>query len=122
MVSTFDEVCQQAVQTASFPVECSRVGRWWDKEAKIDVVGLNPQTNTLLLGECKWTNTPVGTSLLTDIEALEPDVRWNGSDRTVEYALFSRSGFTDELETLANERPDPHLYSPGELAAVFASD
>ena len=119
---TFEEVCQQAVQTASFPVECSRVGRWWYKEAEVDVVGLGPQTNTLLLGECKWTTTPVGTSLLTDLEDIESDVRWNGGDRTVEYALFSRSGFTDELETLASERTDLHLYTPEELAAVFASD
>ncbi len=118
---TFEHVCQQAVQSAAVPVDCSRVGRWWYKEAEIDVVGLNPQTNTLLLGECKWTNTPVGTSLLTDLEELEENVRWQGDDRTVEYALFSRSGFTDELETLVSERSDLYLYTPEELATIFVS-
>ncbi|MWV40027.1 ATP-binding protein [Natrialba sp. INN-245] len=102
---TFEHVCQQAVQSAAVPVDCSRVGRWWYKEAEIDVVGLNPQTNTLLLGECKWTNTPVGTSLLTDLEELEENVRWQGDDRTVEYALFSRSGFTDEVNSLGRGGP-----------------
>lgn len=119
---TFEQVCQQAVQTASFPIACSRVGRWWYKEAEIDVVGLDPQTNTLLLGECKWTNSPVGTDLLADLESLEQDVRWNGADRTVSYALFSRSGFTDELERLTDDRPDLYLYTPEELAAIFASE
>ncbi|NGM71438.1 ATP-binding protein [Natronolimnobius sp. AArcel1] len=118
---TFEIVCQQAVQTPAFPVDCSRVGRWWYKEEEIDVVGLDSQTNTLLLGECKWTTSAVGTSLLADLESLEEDVRWQGDDRTIAYTLFSRSGFTDELETLATERPDLYLYTPEELAAVFAS-
>jgi len=116
---TFEGVCQQAVQTASFPVDCSRVGRWWYKQAEIDVVGLDEQTNTLLLGECKWTTSRVGVGLLDDLEALTEDVRWNGTDRTVQYVLFSRSGFTDELRGVASDRSDLHLYTLADLAAVF---
>ncbi|AKU09824.1 ATP-binding protein [Haloferax gibbonsii] len=115
----FEEVCRQAVSTSSFPVSCSRVGRWWYGEEEIDVVGLNPQTNTLLLGECKWTNSPVGRSLLDAVEVTEPEVRWQGSDRDVEYALFSRSGFTDGLEDSAAERDDLHLFTPSDVMALF---
>ncbi|ELY33777.1 ATPase [Natrialba magadii ATCC 43099] len=110
----------QAVQQASFPVDCSRVGRWWYKEAEIDIVGLDPQTETLLLGECKWTTTPVGPSLLAALEALEEDVRWKGADRTVVYALFSHSGFSAELRQLADDRSDLSLYTPPDLATIFA--
>ena len=116
---TFESVCQQAVHSDSFPVACSRVGRWWYKEAEIDVVGLGPQTNTLLLGECKWTNNPVGLSLFGDLEALTEEVRWNGTDRTVQYVLFSRSGFTAELRRLADDRADLFLYSLSDLAEIF---
>jgi len=116
---TFETVCHQAVGRSAFPVTCDRVGRWWYDGDEIDVVGLNPQTDTLLLGECKWTTTPIGTDLLADLEALTPEVRWHTGDRTIEYALFSRSGFTDELETLGDERTDVHLFSLDELAAIF---
>ncbi|WP_342027583.1 DUF234 domain-containing protein [Haloferax larsenii] len=61
----------------SFPVPCSRVGRWWYSEEEIDVVWLNSQTNTHL-GECKRTNSPVSRSLLDKLEVTEPEVRWQG--------------------------------------------
>ena len=118
---TFETVCRQAVELAAAPVECSRVGRWWHEADEIDVVGLDPASETLLLGECNWTTSPVGPDLLADLEALEPAVRWRGSDRRVVYALFSRAGFADELITLANERADVFLYTPQDLDEAFRS-
>ena len=117
---TFESVCRQAVRTSSFPVTCSRVGRWWYGGEEIDIVGLNPQSETLLVGECKWTNTAVGTGLLTDLERLVPEVRWGSDERTVHYALFSRSGFTDEIEQHATNRQNLYLYTPKRLENVFA--
>ncbi|CQR52704.1 MULTISPECIES: ATP-binding protein [Haloferax] len=115
----FEEVCRQAARAPSFPVSSSRVGRWWYSEQEIDVVGLNPQAKSLFLGECKWTTSPVGRSLLDDLEATEPDVRWQGSDRDVAYGLFSRSGFTDELVERAAQREDVHLFTPSDVLALF---
>ena len=112
-------MCQQAVQTPAFPVSCSRVGRWWYSGEEIDVVGLNHHTDTLLLGECKWTSAPVGRAVFDDLTALASSVRWHGDDRNVRYALFSRAGFTDELQTVAYERPEVYLYGLTELAALF---
>lgn len=116
---TFESVCQQAVQTSAFPVSCSRVGRWWYGGEEIDVVGLNQHTDTLLLGECKWTSTPVGRAVFDDLTALEPDVRWHGDDRNVNYVIFSRAGFTDELQAVADERPDLSLYGLDDLGGLF---
>ena len=67
------------------------------------------------------TPSPVGPDLLADLEALEPAVRWRGSDRTVAYALFSRAGFTDTLSDLADERDDVSLYTPRDLDEAFRS-
>ncbi len=116
---TFEDVCRQAVRMSSFPVSCSRVGRWWYDGAEIDVVGLAPRTNILLLGECKWTSDPVGAGVLQDLETLEPEVRWQGTNRDVEYALFSRNGFTDALTVRAEGRDDLRLYSLSELERLF---
>ena len=116
---TFETVCQQAVRTSAFPVSCSRVGRWWYGGDEIDIVGINRDTNTLLLGECKWTATPVGRTVFDDLTALEPEVRWQGADRDVRYALFSRSGFTDELRRATDDRSDTTLYGLDELTDLF---
>lgn len=116
---TFETVCRQAVATGAFPVDCSRVGRWWYGEDEIDVVGVDDGTETLLLGECKWTNDPVGEGLLRSLEATEPEVRWRGENRTVVYTLFSKAGFTDELITLEGERADLLLYDVDHVAATF---
>jgi AAA+ ATPase superfamily predicted ATPase len=118
---TFETVCHQAVRTPSFPVPCDRVGRWWYDGDEIDVVGLDPQTETLLLGECKWTATPVENDLLAQLETLTPDVRWHTGSRTVAYALFSRAGFTDELTARTEHRSDVHLFTPQTLETLFES-
>jgi AAA+ ATPase superfamily predicted ATPase len=115
----FEEVCRQAVRTSSFPVSCSRVGRWWYDGDEIDVVGIDEQTETILLGECKWTSDPVDELLLSDLEQLTSDVRWRGTDRTVCYALFSKNGFTSELDAVADERTDLHLFTPSDILALF---
>lgn len=116
---TFEDVCRQAVRTSSFPVSCSRVGRWWYGTEEIDVAGVNDQSNTLLLGECKWTNSPVGQSVLADLEALEDDVRWHGSDRTVVYALFAKEGFTDALQSAVADRDDVYLFTVRDVCGLF---
>lgn len=56
------------------------------------------------------------------LTALESEVRWQGTDREVRYALFSRVGFTDELRTVVDERPDASLYGVPELATLFESE
>jgi hypothetical protein len=86
---------------------------------EVGVAGVNERNETLLLGECKWTADAVARGLLADLEAIEPDVRWHGSDRSVVYALFSRSGFTPDLQEATAERDDVHLFTAADLMALF---
>jgi AAA+ ATPase superfamily predicted ATPase len=117
---TFEDVCRQAVRTGAFPVNCSRVGRWWYDEQEVDVVCLDESTDTLVLGECKWADDPVGPGLLDDLEALEPEIRWRGTDRSVVYVLFSKTGFTADLERSVANREDVHLFTVDETLAMFS--
>lgn len=110
-----------AVRSSSFPVTCSRVGRWWYGEQEVDVAGVNEETDTLLLGECKWTTDRVDETLLAALEALEPEVRWRGDDRTVTYALFSKAGFTDDLRDRAERRTDLSLFTPADVVELTDS-
>ena len=116
---TFEDVCRQAVSTPWFPVDCSRVGRWWYGEDEIDVVGVDERTETLLLGECKWTAEPVSPSVLSSLESLEAEVRWRGDDRTVVYALFGKNGVHPDIETAANTRDDLFVFTPADLLELW---
>lgn len=101
-VSTvFEGVCREVVWRASqrdaFDTRYSRVGRWWDGGEEIDVVALDPNADSVLFGECRWTTTPVGRSLVTALERTSETVRWHSGERTESFVRFSKSGFADGL-------------------------
>lgn len=116
---TFEAICRDAVRKGGVPVACNSVGRWWYKTEEIDVVGLDEESDTLLLGECKWSSNLVDVGLLASLEDLVPEVRWRGQDRTVKYALFSRQGFTDELMALCEARDDVFLFDASDVLNLF---
>lgn len=115
----FEDICRQAIQHPEFPVRVSRTGTWWYKEEEIDIVAFSEKDERLLLGECKWTSSPVGESLLSDLEGKAPSVRWRGSNRTEYFVLFSRNGFTETLQETAQERDDLFLYSLPGMGTLF---
>jgi len=75
----------------------SEVGRWWYGEDEIDIVGLAPEDDRVLLAECKWTSEPIGHSLVDSLRDKATRVQWGPDTRTEEFALFSKSGFVDGL-------------------------
>lgn len=107
VATTFEDVCRETVWEGirrgdSEPY--AEVGRWWYGEDEIDIVGLAPNDDRLLLAECKWTAEPVGEALVESLRAKAANVRWGPEDREERFALFSKSGFVDGLEeNLAEE-------------------
>ncbi|UPV73949.1 ATP-binding protein [Halorussus limi] len=101
VATTFEDVCQEAVwegiRRGTFD-PYSEVGRWWYGEEEIDIVGLAPNDDRVLLAECKWTTEPVGEDLVQSLRAKAENVRWGPPDRNERFALFSKSGFVDGLE------------------------
>ncbi|GAD53903.1 archaeal ATPase, fused to C-terminal DUF234 domain [Halarchaeum acidiphilum MH1-52-1] len=100
VATTFESVCQEAVWELirrGTLEPYSRVGRWWYGEDEVDIVALAPQDDRLLLGECKWTTTPVGYGLVDDLLEKADAVRWGPGTREEQYVLFSKSGFRDGL-------------------------
>lgn len=116
---TFEDVSRGAATRPDFPVSLSRVGRWWYGEQEVDVAGLSEEDETLLLGECKWTEEAVDSDVLADLESIEPAVRWRGADRSVVYAVFAKSGFTDTLAKTAERRGDVHLFDVNDVVGLY---
>ena len=98
---TFEDVCQEVIWEAIRRGELepySEIGRWWYGEEEIDIVGVAPDDDRILLGECKWTAEPVGYGLVESLQKKAESVRWGSGGREEQFALFSKSGFVDGLE------------------------
>lgn len=98
----YEKIAAQIIrQRADLFFEFEKLGRWWDKNQEIDLVGLNRKQNSLLLGEVKWSRNPVGVGIFNELKRKAQLVSWGDSKTRVYYVLFSRSGFTPEMIKLA---------------------
>ena len=92
---TFTGRLAQAGELDFFP---ERIGGWWNRDAEIDVLAINLSENIALVGECKWTVHPVGTSVLDDLKQKSEILMKDHEIKKIQFALFSRNGFTPDLE------------------------
>lgn len=117
----FEQLCHHALRALYPELTITDVGRWWYKEKEVDVVGLTTD-RTLLVGECKFTNSPLDYSTLSKLETHTDAIRWTPSDgghAEIEYALFSRSGFTRSVREAAEKRDDLRLFGLDDLIEAF---
>lgn len=84
-----------------------RMNRWWDKNIKIDGVGLSAGTNSIIFAKTKWSGEAIGIEALSDLKHKAKKVKWGKKNRKEYYILFSKTGFTKELADLASL--DPHV-------------
>ncbi|WP_435361591.1 ATP-binding protein [Haloarchaeobius sp. DFWS5] len=122
VATTFESICQQAVWEAIRRGDLDAyadVGRWWYDEDEIDIVGLAPNDDRILFGECKWTSEPVGHGLVEDLRAKSDSVRWGPASRSERFAIFSKSGFEDGLREDVGD--NWQLYSLDDIDALTAS-
>lgn len=74
-----------------------RIGGWWERDVEIDVLALSQSEKVAIAGECKWSVNPVGLTILEELKNKVYELRKTCDLQSVEYVLFSRSGFTPEL-------------------------
>jgi len=80
------------------------MGRWWDKDTEIDLVGLNREDNAILFGETKWNSKPIGMEVLNQLKAKSKKVVWGKPGRKEFFVLTSKAGFTKILIDEAREQ------------------
>ncbi len=99
----------------AIPFWPDEVGSWWSPKAQIDLVAVHRGRRAALLGEARWRRQKM---TLADLEALEAKGRrWLGEERGWDlwFALFSRSGFSDEVKDRSESDPHLLLVTPDEL-------
>ena len=113
----FERLCQQALLDL-VDRKFRDVGQWWFKQHELDVLGLTDEG--LVAGECKFTSRPVSEGVLADLERTASKVRWpdGPTDGDPLYVLFSRSGYTDDLQHAANTRDDVLLFGLSDLVTT----
>ena len=106
----YEDVCKERMWELNadnvWSFNFTKLGRYWDAKTEIDIAALDLEGKNLILGECKYWQEPVGVNILRDLEAKTDFVAWEKNDRKVWYVLFSASGFSEELTTLAASRQD----------------
>ena len=103
----YEKICQELIfdfEKNLFPIE--RVGRWWDNENEIDIVGTSERENKIVFAECKWSSRPVGGDIFRSLEKKSTFVQWGTETRKEYFILFGKNGFTSEMKKIAQNRKD----------------
>ncbi|MCD8285888.1 MAG: ATP-binding protein [Clostridia bacterium] len=113
----YESICRNILVTLCNRKEIdltpSKVGVYWLNNKKtdieIDICAVDRRNKKFLFGECKYHNKPVDTNVLFGLikkadAAYEIKKVFNGYKHV--YALFSKSGFTDDLVALSRTRDD----------------
>ncbi|MEM7134721.1 MAG: DUF234 domain-containing protein [Chloroflexota bacterium] len=95
--TAFEDLCREwtlvQARQGELPLQPELVGSHWARDAQIDVVAINWRERAILLGECKWGDDPVGLPVIRKL--VEQSIKVvPGSDWSIFYAFFARTGFT----------------------------
>jgi AAA+ ATPase superfamily predicted ATPase len=107
----FEELCREWTLAAEvigqLDFEPEVVGSYWGqshgKGVQLDVVAANKRLKKLLIGEAKWGRETVSRVILTSLIERSRRMPQVAEGWAVQYALFSREGFTDATKEAAQE-------------------
>ena len=116
----FETVCREFIRKKNrlgeLPFRVSKLGRWWGKldsaASEIDIVAADAKSKQYILGECKFRNSPMDAA---DLDRLKEKSLLVKKGAAVQYALFSKSGFTEDLTEQAKQDKTLALYGLSDL-------
>ena len=104
----FEDVCREKMWELSaanfWDFHFDKVGRYWGAKAgEIDIVALDSAGEDLVLGECKYTSSPKGLSVLHALQERADAMLKLTNAKRVQYVIFGTAGFTQGLTEKAQE-------------------
>jgi len=102
-----------SAKDSPLPFKIRQIGRWWGTnpatktEEEIDIIGINEKNSEAVFCECKFRNELVDNAVLNTL--INKAQRWNYTQKY--YILFSRSGFSKELQVSAQKTDNIKLVS-----------
>lgn len=106
----FEDICRQYLRKMNrenkLPFHFTKIGRWWDKAIELDILAMDTKKEKFMLGECKYKNSNFSYSDFQNMkEKFQPQKR----NSEIYYYLFSKSGFSGELQAETHEYPEVRL-------------
>jgi uncharacterized protein len=102
----FDKICVEIlrylVDEEKVKLSYDRAGRWWNGNEEIDLVAVSGD-EPVFAAECKWSKKPVGIDILRELRRKATLISPEGLRDNLCLGLFSRSGFTKEIEALGRK-------------------
>ncbi len=119
MILGFETICRGYVRNQGdrlFGVRPQAVGQLWGQGYNIPIAA-RQYGRGALLGACAWQTQPVGGA---GYAHLTQQARLSGfgpedDGHPPDYALFSRSGFSSDLEAVARQSPHLKLVAPADM-------
>lgn len=100
----FESICIEYIRKLNMNNQLqfrySQIGRWWEKGVEIDIMAMDTKRRNFILGECKFKNSEFS---LSDFMNLKAKFTPSGEDIKVFYYLFSKSGFSKELDKISDQ-------------------
>ena len=89
----FEKICKQVIVELirRGKLNYNQVGKWWYKDAEIDLVALNNAKKEILFVECKWQDNVVPSQVLAKLKEKADFLKWRNEDRKQVYAIFAKS-------------------------------
>lgn len=82
-------------------IRFDRPRKWRDRNKEVEVKAVNEEGMKILPAEAKWSNRPIGTNILDEINRKAALIDWNKGQREEYYCLFSKTGFTEAPVAMA---------------------
>ena len=76
----------------------SKVGKWWYKDAEVDLLAVNEEKKEILFAECKWQDNVVPHQVLVKLKEKTSYVKWNNEYRKERYVILAKSFKEKNLE------------------------
>jgi len=77
-------------------------------KTEIDIVAFDKSSDNYILGECKFRNSEMDVEIIAQLTEKSSIAK---KDATINYMLFSKSGFTQKLIDLAKNNNNLKLFS-----------
>ncbi len=98
----YEDVCREMMWELSaldtWDFQFDKVGRYWGpKTGEVDIVAIDSVAKNLIVGECKYSTTPKGLSVLRNLQVKASVLAQLTGAISIYYIIFNVSGFTQEL-------------------------
>ena len=106
----YEDVCRERMWELSandfWNFHFDRVGRYWGSKAdETDIVAIDSIGKNLVLGECKYSMSEKGLSVLHGLQERAKSLQVLTGAENVEYIIFNTAGFSQGLKDEAEKKP-----------------